>query len=577
MSMGIKFRVQTLILIGNILLFTGCEKKNSRVYDSNAKVSPLEPSDQKPNVGPLVTPTDLKGALALELNVEGEQAGTKNFGTVLLNDRIESNASIVNVGDQDAILSKYFLSDDLNKNSDFHVIDKNNCLSMIKVQEKCNFKIRFSPRVVRNYQEKLTFQYENKDLSQKQSLSTNLLGTSSRYGKVSITFHDIYGDDLNFGKIPVGSRLLKRIVVRNIGQLSVMVESMNIPQIDSQNIFVIASRTTKSDCGQLILPDSECTVPVIFLPLKEKKYNANLELSYKRSIHLSSNRLTMAIRGEGKSDNQKICYQYEDQDIFPLAKVNPIIVDSKHPAPGNIDFDNGVIVNGDYVRFPYLFGYPTPRVGDHVLVGAPLALFYGTEFKQLPGTTTEYVQNAQVLVRFEFKAKNLENLDSFYAHINEKKLIVDSEKKYPDTELFCFVIKDSRACSGIRYYQTHWESLLNQNFWNKNTVEQSFDGSPVRIARTENSNPDLNDFSYRLRSHFDLLSDGKKELSYRDMVDLSEIYDRPTVSRDGQILNTKSWQDLLGHGVYNMITADDVRHASMPWLTIRTKAEKACD
>ena len=140
------------------------------------------------------------------------------------------------------------------------------------------------------------------------------------------------------------------------------------------------------------------------------------------------------------------------------------------------------------------------------------------------------------------------------------------------------MIKDARACSGVRYYQTHWESLLNQNFWKKNAAEHSYDGSPVRIARIENSNPDMNDFSYRLRSHLELVN-GKKELSYRDMVDLSEIYDRPILSKnqDGQILNIKSWQDLLGHGVYNMITADDVRHVSMPWLTIRTKVEKACD
>ena len=119
--------------------------------------------------------------------------------------------------------------------------------------------------------------------------------------------------------------------------------------------------------------------------------------------------------------------------------------------------------------------------------------------------------------------------------------------------------------------------MINEKFWNKNTAEQSFDGSAVKISNSENTIPDFMDFSRRLSSRFLISSNGEKELFYRDMVDLSEIFNRPIVSQNGQILNTKSWQDLLEHGVYNMITADDVRHVTLPWLTIRTKIEKACD
>jgi hypothetical protein len=365
--------------------------------------------------------------------------------------------------------------------------------------------------------------------------------------------------------------------------LTANIAGVSIFPIEAQNIFKVLPFTPympkASDCTALLLPNSDCTIPVLFAPLMKRKYSTSLNLNYTRTIEKPLRSIVMGLKGEGIEQVPDVCYHYVDQDLFPETKVTATEVNPLHP--GGNDFDNGVIVNGDPIIFPYLFGYKTPHPGDHLLTGAPIKYLYGTEIN---GPTVpreakpkKYIQNGQVLVRFEFAAQNLENLDSFYAHLNVKKLVLKTEEHYQETELFCFVIKESRACSGVKYPQDHWQSFINQKFWNKSVQELSFDGSPVQITKSENPlDTELQSFSKLLRAKAELVGN-EKEFYLEAVLDLADIFDRQIRSTSAQVIKTKSWQDLLSNGVYNMIIADDTRHASLPWLTIRTKEEVPCE
>jgi hypothetical protein len=561
MSIGINVKVTVLFILSQLLI-TGCLRKNSRVYDSlSVAASPVVPANNEPTQIIPTEPQDppVSGKLQLVLTVEGEANGTTEFGTLKLGSVLTTKAVIVNVGDLDATLERVNKEDIL----PFLIVDDKQCLKLIKAKADCSFKIAFSPEKKGSKNETLKFEYINKLAKQEQDLSHKLKGSGTADGGGNVAFHDIYGDGIDFGKIPVGSTLIKHVVITNKGELTVRLPNFGI---QNPGIFQVVPATrgfTESTrpCSGLLLPGRDCTVDVRFAPPQVQNYENSLYFDYLYSENAPAERKNLNLVGQGVKPTPELCYIYNDQDVFPQTGVN-----SQEITP------QGIVINGDFVPFPYLFKTKTPRVGDHVLIDAPLKYLYGTDSNQSKtlkdGTVLKYIQNGQVLVRFEFEAKNLELLDSFYSHVNVNKLIVSSEARYQDTELFCYVIKDTRSCSGTRYYQPHWQGLINGSFWNKSAQELEFDAQVVSLS----SIAGLEDFSKKLRNQFQILSSGEKELYLKRMLDLSELFARPVVG----VSTIQSWQELLAFGVYNMQTADDVRHVSLPWLTIRTKEEVSC-